>query len=220
MTVKELSTIVGNTVPYLNVLGICVGLFYLSRSRLNDVFKFVLAYLEICLIFNYLMEVSVHFFKTNLFLIPIFGFVELLFFTYLFAALLNKKNPRTAASIVITGGLGLSYILFDIFANDPLNSSGFQTYARVVDAVLIVFFCMTYFYNTLANEIKTNQHVFLLISGILVYYSLNVILLLPINFMINDASQLKFYFWFAYTILMILFYIFLTYTLWRSGKTP
>lgn len=219
MTFVEVSVIVGKVVPYINMIGVLVGIYFLFQSKLNEVFQLLLIYFEISLVFNVSMELAGNYFGNNLILIPLFGFSELLFYTYFFSKSIFSKNKRSRNITLILGGIGLGYIIFEIINSDPTKPENFQTYARVVDALLVVTYSMIYLYNSLSNDDRLERNIFALVSGLLVYFSLNVILLLPINFMINEASVIKFYFWFAYTILIILFYIFITYILWKSGKT-
>lgn len=53
---------------------------------------------------------------------------------------------------------------------------------------------------------------------ILTYFSLNLIMILPINYFINAETDLKFIFLVSNMITTTLFYIYLTYSLWKNGK--
>jgi hypothetical protein len=52
-----------------------------------------------------------------------------------------------------------------------------------------------------------------------IYFSLNLIFFLPVNFLINVASSVKFYFWSANLLLTISFYTFLCKEIWKNGST-
>ncbi|MBQ0116729.1 MAG: hypothetical protein KBS98_02295, partial [Flavobacterium sp.] len=155
----------------------------------------------------------------NLFLIPINGFVELLIFSIFFLESSNYlpfyKNKYWM--ILVAACLALTvYEVIDIFTSTFEN---FKSSSRIIMTLFIVLFSVYYFvYNILKQKkiIKTN---FYLYSGILLYFSMILVIFLPIDFLIHDETGLKYYFWFANNIISCIFYTFLIVSICTNGKT-
>jgi hypothetical protein len=47
---------------------------------------------------------------------------------------------------------------------------------------------------------------------------LNIIIFLPLDFLISEDSIFNFYIWFANLGVTVLFYLFLIYSIWKNGR--
>jgi hypothetical protein len=99
--------------------------------------------------------------------------------------------------------------------SDPFK---FYSYSRAIDAILIVVFSIVHFFDQLGEDSKEARLEFMLTAGFLIYFSLNIIFLLPFNFLINWKSELKFYFWFAFSLSILIFYFYLIALIWINGN--
>ena len=115
--------------------------------------------------------------------------------------------------------VGIAFSLYEIFTIDYLDPVNFQSYSRVLVVFLIVIFAMIFFFEKLSAGTNPKDYKLSVNTGILIYYSLSVVVLLPINFLINEGTSLKFYFLLGNSFITLLFYLFLTYAIWKNGKT-
>ena len=200
--------------PLILTIGLILGGIYFYE--LNTIHQLLLGYLLIALIFDLLSRFVGESFGNNLIFIPLFGFFELLIFSFIY--LIFLVPDRNVALALITG-MGLCYIGLEIWHLKNKDAQEFQTYARVVDAFILVLMSII-FYVRKMNEDKTIvPGVFMLNTLVLIYFSLHLIFILPINFLINESSQLKFYFWMVNLFVTVVFYSFIIYLIWKNGKT-
>ena len=115
--------------------------------------------------------------------------------------------------------LGIIYLLVEVNFID-MDKTAFQTYSRVVVSFLIVGMILRYFWERVITSEVVSKKNLNLNFGILIYFALNVVLLLPVNLLINIGSDSVIYLWYIYLSTTVLFYIYITYHLWRNGKKP
>ncbi len=176
----------------------------------------MIAYMGLALVSTIGMQLMASYFGNNLILVTAFGLFELLLFTVLYSKYMGMKRLRWL--ILVLALLGSSFICYELLTIDFFNTAEFQTYARVLDAFIIIMFSMIYFFDKLSKGTDLSNSAIVLNTTILVFFSLNLIFLLPINFLINEESQLKFYFWLTYITIISIFYLFVTYLIWKNGK--
>ena len=197
--------------PILLLYGCLIGLRY--YESLGHVQKLVLIYFLMCLIIEISSHVISIIYKNNLLFIPLFGLLELIVLTTLYRKyLLRKENKILNYSILAS----IAFILYELISISYFDVAGFQSYSRVIDTFLIV--CMSLLFLKQKINGEPNFKHFVLNAVILVYFSLNLIIFLPINFLINEGSMLKFYFWMANLIFTLFFYTALIFILWKHGK--
>ena len=197
--------------PVFLIVGVSVGTYF--YESLSKVYKILLLYLWVCLMIDLLGHISAITLGNNLVFIPIFGIVELVIISLLYRKFLLVKNKALGVIIL----LAVSYMLYELVHLTYFEPTKFQSYARVIDTFLLVSMSLLYTFQKVRQE--PNMNYFSLNSTILIYFSVNLIIFLPINFLINEASMLKFYFWIANLIFTLLFYAALTLIIWKHGKT-
>lgn len=197
--------------PFCLIIGVLFGLFYYrSIDREN---RLIWIYLIICLFFDFISRYIGSITGNNLFLWPLFSLTELLVFTKFYQGFIKKSKIILGLLL-----LGIGYILFEIGYIDGANVKGFQSYARIVTSFLIVIMVLSkiiWQVKTDQNISKGKQH---LNNVILIVFSLNVLLLLPMNLLINGSSSLITAIWMTYLSVTVLFYIYLSYSIWKNGK--
>ncbi len=200
--------------PAALLLGISLGLWLFRR--LDDAHKIVTLYLVISLMTDLLMRLFAYLYNNNLVLILIFSLIELLLFAVLYFRLLLEKRYPVLLILVIIGALFIGWELLNLkFFSIPQ----FQSYSKVVDTLLVVLLSITFFFECLRKEKSARWHFFRLNAVILGFFSLSLIFFLPINFLINEKSDFKYYFWIGLPIATIAFYLFLTREIWKNGTT-
>lgn len=198
--------------PFLLIIGVLLGFYYRRFLDLEN--RIIWLYLFVCIFFDILSRNIDTVTGNNLFLWPLFSLTELFVFIRLYQALLKKSK-------IIWGllGLGISYILFEIGYIDSSNVKGFQSYARIVTSFLVVIMVLSKIIWQVQTDQNMSKRQLYLNYVILTVFSLNVLLLLPMNLLINGSSVLITAIWMIYLSVTVLFYIYLLYSLWKNGKS-
>lgn len=200
--------------PAASFTGVAAGIYY--YRFLNPVYKMIGLYLIIALATDIFSRLYVLNYDNNLVFILIFSLLELLIFVCLYLIFFLQQQRKL---MLIVASAGVLFIIWEIFSLRFIQVEQFQSYSKVVDTFLIILLSIAFFFEKIKAYDSKQWKLFRLNSIILTFFSLNLIFFLPLNFMINENSGLKFYFWLANLIITILFYIFLTLEIWRNGLT-
>lgn len=214
---KELWYIVSFASPIVLLMGIIVGL--LNFSRLVAIYRIVVVYLAICFVTDLLTRYlgAYSHMKYNLFMIPIFGFLELVVFSTLYYKHILRIKSKYLLLFIVTM---LLLILSEIaFAPRLFNRETFHSYGKVIADVSVLFFCLLYYVQVFKGHIPVNSESSVLNSVVFVYYSVNLLIFLAVNFLVNAKLTYVVFFWVVNLISMVLFYLILIYLIWRNGKT-
>jgi len=199
--------------PLILVAGLIIG--GIEFHHLDRVHKILVFYLSFALIIDLLGRYFAKVYGHNLLLIPFFGLTELsCFFMIYRQKVLIGKNLL----ITIMSGLTVIFILYEVWENRLMNTITFQSYSRVLVSFNIILMCIRYFTLKINENVSGFSSLFSLNTAIFIFYSLNLIVFLPINFLINENTELKFYFWLLNLLVTISFYSFLIRLLWKNGK--
>jgi hypothetical protein len=115
--------------------------------------------------------------------------------------------------------LGAIYIVGEIVYIDSYNVKSFQSYAKIASSFVIVLLALQFFTQKLKSDKEISPELQRLNLVMLAYFALNLLLLLPINLMINQIATSIIYIWYAYLGATVLFYSYLSAFLWKNGKT-
>ena len=203
--------------PVVLLMGVIVGILYFKQ--LNAYYRLVVVYLAICLVIDLFCRFWGYYshLKYNLFMIPIFGFLELSVFSVLYYKyiLLNKSKPLLIFIIAM-----LLLILYEIVSTLKLShKEAFHSSGKVIADASIVFFCLLYYWKIFKGQISIHSEYNLLNAVIFGYYSINLFIFLPVNFLVNAKLNFVIFFWAVNLISMVLFYLILIYLIWQNGKT-
>ncbi|MFT5250056.1 MAG: hypothetical protein ACI93P_001791 [bacterium] len=138
--------------------------------------------------------------------------VEILSFSILYMQFTHLKRL-----IWILGGIGIIYTIVETLQIDATNTSTFQSYSKIISSFIIVIMALSYILGQIKEE-ENIENRFLNYS-IIVYFSIELILLLPLNFLINNESHSVYYVWFSHLCINLFFYIFIIRFIWKNGKT-
>ncbi len=148
----------------------------------------------------------------NLFLVHIFTVGQFLLLWYIFKQRLliplrEVHFTFTLVAFVIAAILSATWI--DGWMN-------FNSHARSFESILVIFFCLTYYYQRLQRldlEYLENDPLFWLSTGNMIYFSASLIMFIISNYIIVDESM-SFSVWAVHAILNTFNYLFLTIALW------
>lgn len=214
MTITELASLAIYLTPGVLIFGLVLGA--LNFSRLSGIGKNIMAYLALMLFTEGLSLLLGFVFKVrNLIVLPVYSLIELCFFLYLYNANLFGKRHKVINVIGIVGALYILAELINDFILNSISPAEFQPYAKVVDNFIIVMLALTFLYEKMSTYTESRWENFGLNIVFLVFYTLNTIIFLPFNFLVNENSGVKFYFWAGNIILAIIYYSYLTYKIWR-----
>lgn len=213
MTTKLLVEAMTYSLPLLLLAGLVLTSMWFTA--LDNIHRLFFCYLSMALLVDILSRFFGIFLRNNLLLIPLFGLLELGFFTVLYWRFFLQKQPRI---LLIVPLAALGFIVWETSLGSWLTPERFHAYSRVVDPIAVVFMCMLHF-REIGDAFPVPAERMRLNSGILLFFSLNMVFFLPVNFLINVPAQLKFWFWLANFFLTLLFYAFLIREIWKNGKT-
>lgn len=217
MTFLEILKMLNVLSPIVLFLGLVIG-FYFYRS-LNNVHKNIVHYLLIMLCVDITSRLFARYLGNNLIILLVFSLIEVSFFVYFYKKYLFKASHKILTGLGIAGIL---YIIAEILINfvfTKVDSKQFQPYAKVVDNFVVISLALGFFHEKINIFKESKWDNFKLNATILVFFTLNMIFFLPFNFLVNESTGLKFYFWLANLTITISFYLFLIYFLWKNGRT-
>ncbi|WP_238528722.1 hypothetical protein [Kordia algicida] len=142
--------------------------------------------------------------------------LELLIFLKLYYELTQKKKLVIFLSI-----FGVLYTIIESIYVNTNDVKLFQPYAKAFGPLLIVGMTLLFFFELIRDEenlFKRENDYFVLNSMILCFFSLQFLVFLPLNFLVNTDIQLTGYILIGNIFFMILFYLYLTYFIWKRGR--
>lgn len=199
--------------PLISLIGLTIG--FSSFRTLNIVNKGITVYLAVMFFVDIGSRIIHYFQPSNIVGFPVYCLIELSLFTYFYHKYFFKTKYKALLGLNI---LGMLYIIWDIATFSFTSAKDFQSYAKVFDNFGIILLALTYCYEKLNQPDATKWENFRLNIIILLFFTINLILFLPYNFIINDNNGIQFYFWQAIIFTTISFYIYLITLIWQDAK--
>lgn len=197
--------------PLLLGLGFILGIIHYKNQDRSA--RLLNVYLLFCLGLDLASRIIGHSTLNNLILFNVLSLIEIVIFSLFFLNLI-KKNIFTYLLLSI----GVLYIGFETLKINPYQVESFQSYSRIVTSFLIIIMALKYIIESVKKEQKISKKNIIFI--LMFYFSIELILLLPLNLLINSESDLIYYFWFVRLFINLLFYTYTIYYIWKNGKTP
>lgn len=213
MNIPFLLAIITYIIPIVLIAGIGIGIYYYKFIKKE--YRLLLLYLGICLVTDIISRIVGVIYGNNLIFIVIFSFLELLFFSIYYQIAFFKRRIWV---YTIISSIALIFIAWEIVDLWNVPPSEFQSYSRVISGFFIIAIAINYLFEKIEEKQKQSSLIKLNYAFI-IFYSLHLIFFLPINFLINVPSSIKFYFWSANLLLMVTFYVYLGSEIWRNGLT-
>ncbi len=202
-------------ITYLVPLILSILIVYTGTKSPFNVLKFaLLGYLITSLAFYFMGEFLGTIFNNNLILIPIFGVIELLWFSLIYRVI---TGDRRYYFITIPSFICLIYELNTIDFHLPVHV---ESYTRFVSTLSMLLLALFYCFTLLKNKWKTYvPSLFFFNAALLIYASFSCLYYLPLNLLLNGKSESKFLLWFINIIITLVFYLIITNVLCRlTGK--
>ena len=193
-------------------VGTFVGIYWFKW--LDRKSKWILIYLIVSLGIDIASRIVSTYNENNLIILPLYSVLELLIIASIYCHLGVKKMLLIPLTV-----LGAIYIVGEIVYIDSYNVKSFQSYAKIASSFVIVLLALQFFTQKLKSDKEISPELQRLDLVMLAYFALNLLLLLPINLMINQIATSIIYIWYAYLGATVLFYSYLSAFLWKNGKT-
>lgn len=152
----------------------------------------------------------------NIIVLLTFSLLEMTLFTYFYFRYLFKAKHRLILVLYVAAFL---YIMYEIVSFNRAEMKGFQSYAKVVDDFMIIILALSFFHEKINVFKESKWDNFRLNAIIIVFFSINLVFFLPFSFIINRTSGYQFYFWCGISFTILLFYSYLTHSIWKNGRT-
>jgi hypothetical protein len=170
------------------------------------------------LIFLFLLElfskkIGALFHNNNLIVFSVSALSHFVFLTLIYFRYLIDVGKKTR-NIVL--GLGIIPLLISNFAF--ANISAFQSYDRAIYSLTITVYTFILFYEMVKRD-RWNKHTLLFNSAVLLFFSLDVLLAVGTNYLVNEKITFVSWFWTGRAVFLQLFYGTLIYYLWKLGRT-
>lgn len=197
-------------VPIIALIGVIIGAFtFKSQHRTMRPLIFLLAS-------SFGVEVFSHFaakyYGSNLIFINIYALIE---FVFLFLFVKDNIRQRKKYFNYIFFAI-LLFNFYEIIIVDYKNFDMFQIYSRTINSIYILTVAMLVI---LAKISEDNLHklnrIYYLLPLVMV---VNSLLYLPLNILINYTNIRVFIVWFVNSINYLVFFSFITFQLWKSGR--
>ncbi|MCH2223659.1 MAG: hypothetical protein MK066_02740 [Crocinitomicaceae bacterium] len=199
--------------PILLLVGLLLGLYVFNR--LDNGHKIILLYFGFSLSIDAISRLLSFYEQSNIFLLPLLAFFELIVFTFLYFRCLIGRFGIIDWGLVL---VGLLFMIWEVSNLISIDIAQFQSYSKAVGSLVIVFLSVRYIVHVLNSEEDIKKDLLGLNNIILLFFAINLVIFLPINFLINEQSQLKFYFWMINLLMLLVFYGLLIRSVWKNGN--
>lgn len=217
MNAGEVWYIVNPIIPIILTLGL---IFLIGFFKTSDLLrKLMLIYLLVALLIDLLSRYFgyISALKFNLFLLPLFGWLEFILFTLMYREILKRTYDRLHFWVFMI--VQVFYIVDVFITGDVRHPRTFSTYSKVLSNLMIIGYALLYFFEVSKSVRVTWNYKMLFNSSVVVYFVFNIMITLTTNFLVNEQLELIIYFWFANLILTATFYLIIIHGIWQNGKT-
>jgi len=215
INLKNFSQCLGYLSPAILCIGVVRALFV--YKKMDSLHKSISCYLFLMLGVDITSRIVPYIIGSNLIVLPVFSFIELLFFVYFYNRYLLSKPNIILIGLGIFGMMYIIYEFFQYFVFNTINIKQFQPYAKITDNFIVIIMALIFYYQKMHGFNEAWRTNFKLNTVLLLFFTVNAILFLPYNFLINASGNGKFYIWTINIVFILLFYIYLTVFIWKSG---
>ena len=192
------------------MIALVIGVRNISVIGLKG--RIILGFVFVSLIIDVVSRAYVDLFGSNLMLFNILSFAEILGFCLYFY---NSLVPKVVSILAFC--LGGVFVLVESLLSYNESWQTFQGYSKAVVAFLIV--CLALFSILIQIIQETEVENKLMKYGVIFYFSMEFILLLPMNYLINARSEYVKFLWSTRIGVIFIFYLIIIHYLWSLGRT-
>ncbi|BDD12901.1 hypothetical protein FUAX_53330 (plasmid) [Fulvitalea axinellae] len=199
-------------VPAILAIGV-IGIACLSVKKVNGIGRILYSYLFLNLLIDLASRTMVILRENNLYAFSFSSLLDLTVYFLVFRSLgLGKRAPAFMTFV------GLIYVLAETYYLDMSDYESLQPYSKSLCALIIVTMGIALLLKLMkSDEAYPRRHISLILASI-TFFSLEMILLLPFNFLINVDSNLTLYLWLLRIAFMSMFYAYITSYIYSNGR--
>jgi hypothetical protein len=191
-------------VPCSILLPLIIGLTNLRRFKKYDLVIFI--YVTINGLVNLLVSILAQNHFNNLPVFHIFTVIEFILLSLFFNAVYNNKTYSVFSNCMMVVFTLLS-ILNTLFLQDLHK---FNTYSRSLGAIILMCYCIYYFYYLIKQSMPLTNSVTWYTSGIFIYFSTSFIIFIMSNITLTIDKELNKVIWHVHAAMVLVMYIFIT----------
>ncbi len=215
-----LSTLV-NFVSYASLVPFLLGLFSFSLN--SKPIRYLIGLSAVACITEFTGTYLALHNTPNLFLFHFYPPIELCLLLVIYSL-----NMRHAVPSSVFWSVGILFILFSVINTlyfQPLHV--FNTYGRGTESFLVLGLAIGYSILHLGQttgDRNQNRPMFWINTGVLIYFSVNLVFFFMSNFLLENLSQTFNYFvWGFHALVSLALYLFFTFAIyldWKKAKSP
>jgi len=134
---------------------------------------------------------------------------DVVFFSVLYGRYLFTKKSKLFLALSV---LSVAYICFEIFYNfiyKQVSVKEFQPYSKIVSDAFVIVLALNFLYEKMNAFTATKVKHFWFNNIVMLYFTINLLVYLPFNFLVNESTGVKFVFWTLNIFCIEAFYLFL-----------
>lgn len=158
--------------------------------------------------------------KNNLIFLSITGVVDLVFFSLLYGRRYfgsKRQIALPALTVLVVGGV-IYNLWYKGFGQEYVAE--YHSYDKLVCDGVIVVYALANMFDVLNGKGPLRTEIIRVNGAVLLFFSLDLLISLATNFLINAGLNFVVYFWLIRLALLLILYSILIYTLWLTGKNP
>lgn len=191
-------------VPCFVLVPLIVGLINFPRHKKYD--RIIFFYIIISGMVDLVVSVLAYNRINNLPVFHVFTVIEFILLSLFFNSIYKRKIYSIITFITI-GIFILLAILNSFFLQDLYK---FNTYTRSVEAIILICYCVYYFYHLISSNEDVNYSVTWHVSGMFIYFSASSILFIMSNVTLTINKELNWILWHIHSAMLLIMYIFIT----------
>ena len=205
--------ILSYVIPIILLIGTVMGFLVYRQFKTNRFIKLMFFLFFLSILNDLFSRITPVYFDSNLIFINTYSLVELIIlYLYLKNAFIEEKKVFKHVFVLL-----VLFNIFEFFTVDFHDYLYYQSYSKSLNSlfllILSIFLILSYI--KLDRFENVNRVLFLLP----IYLTINSLIGLPLNLLINYVDESVYYIWMINTLNSLTFYSVLIFTTWKYGKT-
>jgi hypothetical protein len=191
-------------VPCSIILPFIVGLINFRALKKPDSIIFI--YITVNGLVNLVTSILARSGNNNMPVFHLFTIIELVLLSLFFSSIYNSKHYSIISYIVLAVFLVFA-MLNSLFLQ---NIYMFNTYTRSLEAIIIICYCLWFFYYLISQETRPNNSLIWYTAGIFIYFSTSFIIFIMSNIALKLDKEQDWIMWHIHGSMVLLMYLFIT----------
>ena len=212
MDIQEITSFIIKFVPWIVPVPFIIGI--IKRKYLVDELKIIFFFICNGVIFEFVSTLMWYYKIPNLYLFHVYVLSEFFFISWFYYEVFKKYLSPKAIPIVF-----IIFVIFSLIDSFILhNPLTFNSYAKTLECIIVVFYTVFYLYKTFdefQDEDPSDTPVFWINSGFLFYFSGCLFLFNFSNLILTQGKQMNMITWALHAFFMTIMYLLIALGLWK-----